>query len=64
MTFPTPDIRLLTVADAQVLARVDEDVFEQPVKPELARELFANPAKLLAVAVQEGTVIGMASGIV
>jgi ribosomal protein S18 acetylase RimI-like enzyme len=63
VTSPTPDIRLLTAADAQVLSRVDEDVFDQPVKPELVRAFLANPANLLAVAVQEGMVIGMASAI-
>jgi ribosomal protein S18 acetylase RimI-like enzyme len=62
---PEPiEIRLLAPADLAVLDRVDPDVFDHPVEPSLAAEYLAGPNHLLAVAVQAGTVVGMASGIV
>jgi len=56
-------IHLVTEANASLLDRVDEDVFDNEVQPELVQAFLANPANLLVVAVAEGQVIGMASGI-
>jgi aminoglycoside 6'-N-acetyltransferase I len=56
--------RVLTAADAVVLERVAEDVFDQAVRADLATSYLADPRKLLAVAVADGVVVGMASGIV
>ena len=62
----TPDIevRLLSAAEARVLDRVAPDVFDNPVQPGLVQAFFSNPANLLAVAVADDMVVGMASGIV
>ena len=49
--------------NASLLDTVDEDVFDHEVQPELLRVFLANPANLLVVAVSEGQVVGMASGI-
>jgi ribosomal protein S18 acetylase RimI-like enzyme len=57
------EIRLLSAADAGVLERVDDDVFDHPVQPALAQRYLANPDCLLVVAVCEGVVVGMASGL-
>jgi ribosomal protein S18 acetylase RimI-like enzyme len=59
----TPEIRLLSAADLALLERVDPDVFDNPVQPELAARYLANPGNLLAVALQDGVVVGMGSAI-
>jgi ribosomal protein S18 acetylase RimI-like enzyme len=58
------EIRLLTPADLAVLERALPDVFDYPINRTLAEEFLAAPDNMLAVAVQAGTVVGMASGIV
>jgi len=62
---------LVTEATADLLDRVDEDVFDNPVDPASLRRFLANPMNHLVVARVEdpndpthvGTVIGMASAI-
>lgn len=49
--------------NAALLDRVDDDVFDHAVRPELLAAFLANPANVLMVAVAQGTVIGMATGI-
>ena len=61
---PAFEVHLVTAANRDLLERVDEDVFDHPVRPEYVDAFLANPAHLLAVAVVDGSVIGMASGIV
>jgi ribosomal protein S18 acetylase RimI-like enzyme len=56
-------LRLLGRGDAAVLGRVAEGVFDHPVDPALAAELLADPRHHLAVAVADGVVVGMASGV-
>lgn len=56
-------VQLLTSADLAVLGRVAPGVFDHEIRPDLAARFFANPANLLAVAVADGVVVGMASGI-
>ena len=63
MIQPEIDIRIVAAADAAVLDRVDDDVFDLPVQPALLAAFLANPANLLAVALADGVVVGMASGI-
>jgi RimJ/RimL family protein N-acetyltransferase len=60
---PAFEVHLVTEANRALLDRVDEDVFDHEVRPEYASAFLANPANLLAVAVADGAVVGMASGI-
>ena len=60
---PSFEVHLVTEANRALLDRVDDDVFDHPVRPEYLSAFLANPAHLLAVAVADGTVVGMASGI-
>lgn len=56
-------LRLLTPEDATVLERVDDDVFDHPVRPEFVREFFSDPRSLIAVALRDGVVVGMATAL-
>ena len=55
-------VRLLGPGDAAVLDRVAEDVFDETIRPELTREFLADPRHHIAVAIEDGTVVGFASG--
>lgn len=57
------EIRTLTAGDASVLDRVDPDVFDGPVDPRWASEFLGDPRHHLAVALDEGIVVGMASAV-
>lgn len=61
---PAFRVHLVSAANRDLLERVDDDVFDHPVRPEYLTAFLANPANVLAVAVADGTVIGMASGAV
>jgi ribosomal protein S18 acetylase RimI-like enzyme len=63
MTPPQVTVKLLTIDDVEVLHRVDDDVFDDPVRPDLAAEFLADPRHHIAVAVDGGVVIGMASAV-
>ena len=56
-------IRLLGPADAAVLARVDDDVFDGPLDPRWTAEFLADERHHLAVALVDGAVVGMASAL-
>lgn len=56
-------IRLLGPNEAAVLDRVDPDVFDNPIDPRWTAEFFADPRHHLVVALDEGVVVGMASGV-
>jgi ribosomal protein S18 acetylase RimI-like enzyme len=56
------DIRLLGNGDADVLSQVAEDVFDHDIIPEQAVRYLADPAYHLAVALDDGLVVGMCSG--
>ena len=56
--------RLLTAADAAMLERVDGDVFDNAVRPDLVERYLVHPDNLLAVAIENDEVVGMATGIV
>lgn len=57
-------IHLVTQRTAHLLESVDDDVFDHAVTPDFVRELLSNPFHALFVAMVEGQVVGMATGIV
>lgn len=59
----TIEIRVLRSGDETVLERVAADVFDDPIVPQAAREFLGDPRHHLAVAIDENTVIGFASGV-
>jgi ribosomal protein S18 acetylase RimI-like enzyme len=60
MTF---EIRVLGPDDAAVLAHVADGVFDRPLSPEWQAEFLADPRHHLAVALADGQVVGMATGV-
>lgn len=56
-------VRVLGKDDLAVLDTVAEDVFDGPVDPRWAGEFLADPRHHLAVAIADGVVVGMASGV-
>lgn len=56
-------VRMLEAGDAAVLERVAPDVFDGPVDPRWSAEFMADPRHHLAVALDAGVVVGMASGV-
>lgn len=58
----TIEIRVLAEGDAAVLDTVATDVFDYDIKPDMARRFLADPAHHIVVAIEEGTVVGMATG--
>lgn len=54
-------IRLLTRDDTELLADAGDDVFDFPVRRDLADAFLADPGNLIAVALEEGRIVGMAS---
>lgn len=56
-------VKLLTRHDAHVLDRVDDDVFDNPVCADLVEEYLQDERNVLAVAIKDETVVGMASAI-
>lgn len=61
---PHTEFRLLGADDGSVLERVDPDVFDGPLLPVSCREFLEGSNNLLVVAIQEGVVVGMASGLI
>jgi GNAT superfamily N-acetyltransferase len=57
------DIRLLGAADAALLDAVAPDVFDDVVHPRWRAEFLADDRHHLAVAMEDGRVVGMASGV-
>lgn len=57
------DIRLLREGDEAILANVADDVFDNPVDSELTRQFLADPRHHIAVAIEGGLVIGMATAV-
>ncbi len=62
-TPPNIEVRILKSSDSHVLDSVAPGVFDNPVHPKLSAEFLADPRHHLAVAMAEGTVVGMASAI-
>ncbi len=57
------DIRLLTSEDRAVLETVADEVFDEPVDPDLALEFLGDPRHHICVAIDEGIVVGFASAV-
>ncbi len=57
------EIRILSAGDASVLEKVAPDVFDRPVDPGWTREFLADPRHHLAVALDAGVVVGMATAV-
>lgn len=56
-------IRILTAGEASALDRVAPDVFDAPPDARWTREFLGDPRHHLAVALDEGVVVGMASAV-
>ena len=56
-------VRILGRDEATVLERVAAGVFDSPIDPEWTAEFLGDPRHHLAVAIEDGTVVGMASGV-
>jgi aminoglycoside 6'-N-acetyltransferase I len=61
--YVTLDIRHLGPDDERVLRRVAVGVFDHDVDPALAAEFLRDPRHHLVVAVEDGSVVGFASGV-
>jgi ribosomal protein S18 acetylase RimI-like enzyme len=58
------EVRVLGPADADLLlSRVAEGVFDHEVDAKLAAEFLSDPRHSLCVAIDDGVVVGMASGV-
>src|SRR5579863_8584436 len=57
------EIRLLTAADAEVLSRVADEVFDNDVDGRLTAEFLADPRHHLVVAIDDGVVVAFASAV-
>lgn len=57
------EIRVLGPNDEAVLTRVAPGVFDHDVDPALSAEFLRDPRHHLAVALEDGTVVGFASGV-
>jgi ribosomal protein S18 acetylase RimI-like enzyme len=57
------EVRMLGPGDEAALARVADDVFDNAVDPVLAREFLTDPRHHIAVAADDGLVVGFASGV-
>jgi aminoglycoside 6'-N-acetyltransferase I len=59
----TPEIRILTASERDLLDDVAPGVFDNPIDPRRADEFLRDDRHHLAVAVSDGTVVGMASAV-
>jgi ribosomal protein S18 acetylase RimI-like enzyme len=57
------EIKVLGRGDDSVLANVAAEVFDNPIDPEFTREFLEDPRHHIAVAIDEGQVVGFASGV-
>jgi aminoglycoside 6'-N-acetyltransferase I len=57
------EIRMLGPDDERVLARVAAGVFDHEIDPALSAEFLRDPRHHLAAALEDGTVVGFASGV-
>jgi ribosomal protein S18 acetylase RimI-like enzyme len=57
------EIRLLRAGEERILEHVDPDVFDHAIDPEAARAFLADPRLHLAVAIDDGVVVGMVSAV-
>ena len=57
------EARILTSADRDVLARIAPGLFDKPIDPALLGKFLEDPRHHIAVAVENGIVVGFASGV-
>jgi ribosomal protein S18 acetylase RimI-like enzyme len=57
------EIRMLGPEDEALLTQVADDVFDHAVNPALGAEFLHDPRHHLAVAIDDGTIVGFASGV-
>jgi ribosomal protein S18 acetylase RimI-like enzyme len=57
------DTRVLHSGDEGFLAKVAPEVFDHAVDPEVAKAFLADPRHHIAVVIEDGLVIGFASGV-
>jgi ribosomal protein S18 acetylase RimI-like enzyme len=57
------EIRVLHSGDESVLLNVAPEVFDNPIDPELTREFLGDSRHHIAVAIDDGLVVGFASGV-
>ena len=57
------DVRVLRRGDEPVLTAVAPDVFDDPIDPAAAATFLADPRHHLAVAIDDGVVVGFASAV-
>jgi ribosomal protein S18 acetylase RimI-like enzyme len=57
------DIKVLRRGDDSVLMSVAAEVFDKPIDPDLTREFLKDPRHHIAVAIDDGLVVGFASGV-
>jgi len=56
-------VRLLGPGDADILAVVAEEVFDNPIRADMTEEFLNDPRHHLAVALADGAVVGFASAV-
>ena len=59
----TAQVRVLNPGEAHILGNVAPDVFDNPIDPRWTEAFFADARHHLAVALDDETVVGMASGV-
>jgi GNAT superfamily N-acetyltransferase len=59
----TAEIVLVTIDNRELLANVADGVFDRPIDTVRSEEFFRDPRHHLAVAVDAGIVVGMATGV-
>ena len=57
------EVRILTPADASLFEHIGEGVFDHAVQERLVAEFLADSRHSLAVAIADGLIVGMASGV-
>jgi aminoglycoside 6'-N-acetyltransferase I len=57
------EIRILQPEDASVLHHVAPGVFDDPIVPQAVQNFLASPSHHLAVAIDDGVVVGFASAV-
>jgi ribosomal protein S18 acetylase RimI-like enzyme len=59
----TIEVKVLGCGDDGVLSDVGEDVFDDPIDPDRAREFLEDPRHHMTVAVEDGLVVGFVSAV-
>jgi ribosomal protein S18 acetylase RimI-like enzyme len=57
------EIKVLRRGDDRILMNVAAEVFDNPIDPELTKEFLDDPRHHIAVAIDDGLVVGFASGV-